>query len=356
MKVAFVLPGRGRSGGVRVTVKMGNELRRRGHDVRLLWRRMPFPSKTWVRFTLVGISERAGLCRDRDWLDEFQGESVPYTCLSEIAFAPNEVVIAVGAMTVMDLHALQAPVIKVRYNHGFSTCRPELMRNAWGVPMPTLTVSNTLVPELERLSGCPVHAVIPNGIELDKYYDMGLGRDGVGMVFSGHPNKRPQDALALLGRIRHDWPKVPQYVFGEPRRPNEIPKGSYWRFPSVAQACELYNRSRVWVLTSQDEGLPGPVLEAMACGAAVVSTENLGSREIIEHGRNGLLAPIGDIDGMTKWVELLLTDEGRRMELVEQGFRTVKRHTWDGAATKMEQALAKLVEECQTGHGRVVAS
>jgi glycosyltransferase involved in cell wall biosynthesis len=341
MKISFVLPGRGRSGGVRVTARMGAELLRSGHDVRLLWRRSHDSLSDRIKAALAGW--RTG--GNTDWLSEFKGVLQPYRSLSDVAFEPNEIVIAVGAMTVKDVYDLQQPVIKVRYNHGFSTYRPDLMKMAWSVPMTTLSVSSTCAAECERLSGQRVHAVVPNGIDEAEYYDMGLKRDGVGIVFSRHPNKRPDDILAILERIRNRRPAVPQYVFGEPRRPKEIRPDSYWRYPPVGKVCELYNRCKIWLLTSQDEGLPGPVLEAMACGTVVISTDNLGSAEIIRHEGNGILVPIGDVSRMMEWVDTLVEDDAMRTRIVEQGFETARGFTWEKAVKKMERALGELVRK-----------
>ena len=53
-----------------------------------------------------------------------------------------------------------------------------------------------------------------------------------------------------------------------------------------------------FVLSSRWEGLPMSLLEAGACGLPAVVTDVPGSREIIEHGRNGFLASAGDIPGL----------------------------------------------------------
>lgn len=53
--------------------------------------------------------------------------------------------------------------------------------------------------------------------------------------------------------------------------------------------------SSVFVLSSQHEGMPGVLIQALASGAACVSTDcRTGPNEIIEHGENGLLVPVGN--------------------------------------------------------------
>jgi glycosyltransferase involved in cell wall biosynthesis len=60
-------------------------------------------------------------------------------------------------------------------------------------------------------------------------------------------------------------------------------------------------RASVFVLSSVWEGLPGVVIQALACGCPVVSTDcRSGPREILENGRYGRLVPVGDHDAMAR--------------------------------------------------------
>lgn len=69
------------------------------------------------------------------------------------------------------------------------------------------------------------------------------------------------------------------------------------------------NNAAVFALTSLYEGLPGVLIQAMACGCPVVSTDCPGgSAQILEHGRYGHLVPAGDIDRLAAALEESLDD------------------------------------------------
>ncbi len=67
-------------------------------------------------------------------------------------------------------------------------------------------------------------------------------------------------------------------------------------------------RCAVFVLSSHYEGLPGALIEAMACGAPVVSTDcPSGPCEILEGGRWGKLVSVGDLDALSKAIDTVLS-------------------------------------------------
>ena len=78
-----------------------------------------------------------------------------------------------------------------------------------------------------------------------------------------------------------------------------------------AELPALYAGAAVFMLSSDEEGLGLVLLEAMACGTPVVSTDCGGPAEIVVPG-TGHLVPVGDVEGLAvRTIELLANAEDR---------------------------------------------
>ena len=77
----------------------------------------------------------------------------------------------------------------------------------------------------------------------------------------------------------------------------------------------VWRQAHVAVLPSYREGLPKSLLEAAACARPIVATDVPGCREIVKHGENGYLVPLGDSRALADALDTLLGDAELRRRM-----------------------------------------
>ncbi len=107
----------------------------------------------------------------------------------------------------------------------------------------------------------------------------------------------------------------------DPENPTSVPEtvlsawakepGVEWR-GAVADVRQIWAEAHIAVLPSRREGLPKSLLEAAACGRALVATDVPGCREIARAGENAVLVPPDDPAALAKALETLALDPSLR--------------------------------------------
>ena len=101
----------------------------------------------------------------------------------------------------------------------------------------------------------------------------------------------------------------------------------------------LYAAHDVFVFPSLVEGMPLTLLEAMATGMAIVTTEAPGMADVIEDEFNGLLAQPADAQGLAAAIERLCRSAELRRQFGQEAQRTARRYTWAIVTQKLERVL-----------------
>jgi glycosyltransferase involved in cell wall biosynthesis len=98
-------------------------------------------------------------------------------------------------------------------------------------------------------------------------------------------------------------------------------------------------RSKIFVLPSLSEALPMVLLEAMACGIPIVSTSTPGSSELITHGINGLLVPVGDEKSLAESITDILTHKTDANLLIQSGKKKIDNFLIDNMIKEYEKVF-----------------
>jgi glycosyltransferase involved in cell wall biosynthesis len=184
--------------------------------------------------------------------------------------------------------------------------------------------------------------VIISVARLSAEKDLGTLIRAFGRVMGAHPSAR----LAILG----DGPQrqtLQSLAFG-------LGLGQQVRLMGwVANPLPYVRRARVFVLSSLFEGFGNALVEAMACGTQVISTDcPFGPAEILEHGRYGRLVPVGNVDALAKAISGVLQGEPPPRVAVERALEYTAERSIDRYLTLFEEACVSRAERLTSGeHG-----
>jgi glycosyltransferase involved in cell wall biosynthesis len=108
----------------------------------------------------------------------------------------------------------------------------------------------------------------------------------------------------------------------------------------VQDVREVWRRAAIAVMPSTyGEGVPKALLEAAACGRAIVATDMPGCRESVIAGESGLLVPPHDIDALAEALAALARDPGRRQRMGRAGRALVEREFGEAGVARQTIAL-----------------
>jgi glycosyltransferase involved in cell wall biosynthesis len=155
----------------------------------------------------------------------------------------------------------------------------------------------------------------------------------VGTVAVFKPQKAPLDFVEVARRVALEIPDSRFVMVGDGEMRGEAERavtaiGISDRFSFLGwrpEIPELMAAFDVFLLTSRWEGLPKVVPQALIAGCPVVATAVDGTREIVDHGVDGVLAPSGDVDSLARGVAGILAgrlplDAARKRERLLREF------------------------------------
>jgi len=195
-----------------------------------------------------------------------------------------------------------------------------LQRLAFESGVVPVAVSGEVAASLRRLYGIEQCQVIWNCIPTDLYANPRVPRpewrakEGfadddllIGCVARLHPQKNHALLLEAFARGPARQPKAHLVLVGEgplrralEERAQRLGVASQVRFVGVrADIPEVLAAMDMFALSSDYEGSPLSVVEAMAAGLPVVSTRAGGVAELVDDGREGLLVQPGDVEGLS---------------------------------------------------------
>jgi glycosyltransferase involved in cell wall biosynthesis len=159
----------------------------------------------------------------------------------------------------------------------------------------------------------------------------------------------PEKNVGFLADVIRQLPGACLAVVGDgPTRPalERHFAGSDSRFLGYLKGEELaaaYASADAFVYASETETMGNVVLEAMACGRAVVAPDAGGIPNLLTHGTSGFLYRPRDLQGAVQLTRALLRDEGLRTRVGLAARQAIEERNWEHSVGRVREVYAEAI-------------
>ncbi len=191
--------------------------------------------------------------------------------------------------------------------------------------------------DLVRMGVAPREAFVRtmgSGVDLERFAPLPMPpRPAVLMLSRLLADKGIRSYLRAAERLRTTHPDLPLRLAGmQDAGSGGVPLAEIHASPveylgALADVRPELARASIYALPSHHEGTPRSVLEAMACGRAIVTSDARGCRETVWPGENGLRVPVGNARALAEAIARLADDPklcarmgARSLELAREHF------------------------------------
>ena len=350
MKITFFIGHMGYGGAERVISLLANDYCRRGWDtdiVMLLSRDLAQRLEPGVRLVDLSLGGGSYLKRAPYWLRQIRG----YLKREK----PDCVVSFIGRINALVLTAAlgtKIPIVVSERNDprhdgrgkGMLAFCDTLYRTARAVVFQT-KAEQECFSEAVKAKG----VIIPNPVSTEgvsRREPKGFHVVTAGRLAEQKNQKMLMDAMAL---VRREIPEASCTIYGEGELRQELE--SYVREKGLADtvflpghALDIHKKiadASAFVLTSEYEGLPNALIEAMMLGIPCVTTDYPGSEEVVEDGVTGLIVPRRDAGALAQKLIALARDRELGENLGEKARQEAEKYRTENVIEQWRRVIER---------------
>lgn len=353
MKICFILPAISRVpiGGYKMVYEYANRFAGERNQVQLLFmnkdafRQYPLP--TIIRKILSNIETKI----EPRW---FQlSDSILKISTNEKTWLNNindvDVAIATAVETIPVVENCFSNETKKAYfiqDYENWNVGDEAVRRTYSKGYTNIVIADWLKKIVDENSLKP-SVLIKNPIDLNVYKLLipvnKRKKHTISLLYHVNEYKGVKYAIEALKQLHMLYSDLEVYMFGVfEYKDSAIPWIHYTRRASQHQTVDIYNKTRVFLCATVEEGYGLTGLEAMACGNVLVSTNYRGVKEYARDGYNALLSPVKDVRALVSNVRRVFEDDVLYEKLVNNGQTSVKNFSWDKAYSEFKDVISDM--------------
>ena len=356
MKINFLIPTTGLTGGVKVIIEYANRLSARGHEVTLVY---PYilPLRPTGRTVLLGylkMGRRIILrCLNLEpaiaWPLNDQVKILRLKNLAAKRVPDADVCVATANQTADWLNLYPSEKGRKFYfiqDYETWSREPAAVDATWRMPFKKIVISEYLATLAREKLGVDVSIVL-DGVDRTifdnprpKTYGAAGAKVKVLMMYHPLPKKGVADGLAAFFEAKKKYLNLELTMFGAYHPGRAIPAGvPYHHRPTPAKLRALYSSADIFLWPSRVEGFGLPPLEAMACRCAVITTDTGAARYYTDGGRAGIIVPPNRPDRLAAALVELAGDRQKLVALSEVAYHRALNFDWEKSVDSLEKIL-----------------
>lgn len=234
-----------------------------------------------------------------------------------------------------------------------------LLRSASAVTSPSRYFQEQLKPYCDDIG------IMPYGIDLDQYvYRLRANpRPHLVWLRAFHQLYNPSLIPSMLTHLLTDFPDLKIIMVGPDKGDGSLQKmqqkavelGVADRIETAgaipkSAVPDVLQQSDIFINTTNADGMPVSVIEAMACGLCVVSTNVGGLPYLLQQDHDALLVPPEEPERMAAAVRSILTESSLAEKLSRNARQTAKQFEWPVVLLVWEKLLTGLAARGQAGN------
>ena len=346
------------TGGPKVIFEYANRLVNDGWDVYIAYKYIPHSEKIFSKWyhtikdgTVFHLNKLRGrLPSCRSWFDLDIRINEIYVPDIDYAHIPKtSLYIATALPTASPVSKYPIPDSRKFYfiqgYEKFGNRTDKEVRETYHYPLRKIVISQWLKDILtkEEHVNC---IVISNGFDFSKFYLSTpfeqKDKYRISMMYHIGRKKGCDIAFAALDLVKERYPQLQVKLFSAYNPPKDLPNWyEFTKCPDSQTHRNIYDEAAIYIAASETEGWGLTVGEAMACGAAVACTANLGFQEMVKDKKTGLLSPINNAEELARNIILLIENDAMRIHLAKEGNKYIEQFSVANSYQLFQEELAK---------------
>jgi len=352
VKIIFILPEIGISGGVKAVFEYANHLHDRGHDVSVVYPLIPMRSGTKLlniksllsraKKTVIGIIQK----HDLDWFN-LKANLIRIPTLTEKYVPSADIIVATWWATAFHVNKYN----NIKYKKKFYLAQhyeiwggpEEKVNKSYKLGLKIIVNSTWLKKILMDNLNVESEALILHAPDLEQFYPENRKKNTnilrILMPYRYEKWKGVEDGIRAFEIIKKKChQKVKLVMFGPPYK-NTLPQNAeFHTWPVKDKLRKLYNSCDIFMFPSHHEGFGMPPMEAMACKCAVVTTNVGAVPDYTIPGETALVTPPQVPELLAENIIRLVENDDLRKQLSEAGHNyIINNFSWRKATDQLEK-------------------